>query len=77
MVFWDKLECVKYSRNGRKQSAKRSPVARSFSHPIQERGQFSRSVVQFMVEVFAIVALVGGILWVTDTVEWCREGRLA
>src|SRR5579871_6005660 len=65
MVWGARSEATKASRNGRKRATSFSPGGRSFSHPIQERGQSSRprqycsngadraGVLRFMVEVFA------------------------
>src|SRR5208337_588491 len=43
MVFGERLEAARSSIKGRKQTTSASPGGRSFSSPIQERGQFSRS----------------------------------
>ena len=39
IVFGDRSEAARDSRNGRKQANNRSPGGRSFSSPIDERGQ--------------------------------------
>jgi len=41
--FGRQIEEARCSRNGRKQVTSFSPAGRSFSHPIHERGQPSRS----------------------------------
>src|ERR1700685_2785414 len=43
MVFGERLEEARCSMKGRKQATNCSPGGRSFSSPIQERGQVSRS----------------------------------
>ena len=43
MVFGDRSEAARYSRNGRNRASICSPGGRSFSRPIQERGQPLRS----------------------------------
>src|SRR6266704_772837 len=43
IVFRVRLDDARCSMNGRKQATSFSPGGRSFSHPIHERGQFSRS----------------------------------
>ncbi len=43
MVFGERLDDVRCSMNGRKQASSCSPGGRSFSNPIHERGQLSRS----------------------------------
>src|SRR5215471_18077765 len=64
MLFRDKSEPTRCTRNGRKHATSWSPAARSFSLPIQERGQvFSprqyrskddSAVPRFMVEVLSL-----------------------
>src|SRR5690242_17169864 len=65
MVFGDRSDVSKCSRNGRKQTTIFWPGSKSFSSPIHERGQSSSprqyrsnwadraGVLRFMVEVFA------------------------
>src|SRR5260370_22019661 len=43
IVFRDRLDEARCSMNGRKQATSCSPGGRSFSQPIHERGQFSKS----------------------------------
>src|SRR5258708_8132291 len=43
IVWRDRLEEARCSMNGRKQATSFSPGGRSFSQPIHERGQLSRS----------------------------------
>src|SRR3981189_3240808 len=69
MVFGERLEDARCSMKGRKQTTKASPGGRSFSSPIHERGQLSRSrryaeashgadvAARFTVEVFAFAII--------------------
>src|SRR5271169_4969903 len=59
IVFGERLDAARCSRNGRKQTNSSSPGGRSFSSPIHERGQRSRS--RQYVETF---------LTATDLVAW-------
>jgi hypothetical protein len=43
LVFGERLDEAKCSMNGRRQATSSSPGGRSFSSPIHERGQLSRS----------------------------------
>src|ERR1035441_9154303 len=45
MVVGERLEAARCSMKGRKQTTSASPGGRSFSSPIQERGQFSDRIV--------------------------------